>query len=84
MVECVRIPMATISVIVVIAIVISITMTMTMTAYTHTAKAELNIDQMIKKDHDLANAFRGLPQNCEKNSTRSGNSASSSMSLQCK
>ena len=82
MVECVRIPMATISVIVVIAIVISITMTMT--AYTHTAKAELNIDQMIKKDHDLANAFRGLPENCEKNSTRSGNSASSSMSLQCK
>ena len=74
--------MVTINVIVVIAIVISITMTMT--AYTHTAKAELNIDQMIKKDHDLANAFRGLPENCEKNSTRSGNSASSSMSLQCK
>ena len=27
---------------------------MTMTAYTHTARAELNIDQMIKKNHDMA------------------------------
>lgn len=74
--------MAAITVIVVTAIVISITMAMT--AYIHTAKAELNIDQMIKKDHDLANAFRGLPENCEQNSTGSGNSASSSMSVQCK
>ena len=64
---CVRIPMVTITVIVVIAIVISITMTMT--AYTHTAKAELNIDQLIKKDHDMANAIRGLPENCERNAT---------------
>jgi hypothetical protein len=74
--------MVTITVIVVIAIVISVTMTMT--AYIHTAKAELNIDQMIKKDHDMANAIRGLPENCEKNSTGSGSSASSSMSVQCK
>jgi hypothetical protein len=82
MVECVRIPMATISVIVVIAIVISITMTMT--AYTHTAKAELNIDQMIKKNHDMANAIRGIPENCAKNTTGSGNSPSFSMNVQCK
>ena len=54
--------MVTITVIAVVAIVISITMTMT--AYIHTAKAELNIDQMIKKDHDMANAIRGLPENC--------------------
>ena len=74
--------MATIIVIVIIAIVISITMTMT--AYTHTAKAELNIDQMIKNNHDLANAIKGIPENCEKNMTGSENSASSSMSLQCK
>jgi hypothetical protein len=82
MVECVRFPMVTITVIVVIAIVISITMTMT--AYTNTAKAELNIDQMIKKDHDMANAIRGIPENCEQNMTGSGNSPSSSMSVQCK
>jgi len=74
--------MVTITVIVVIAIVISITMTMT--AYTNTAKAELNIDQMIKKDHDMANAIRGIPENCEQNMTGSGNSPSSSMSVQCK
>ena len=74
--------MVTITVVFVLAIVISITMTMT--AYIHTAKAELNIDQLIKKDHDLANAIRGIPENCEKNSTGSENSASSSMSLQCK
>ena len=74
--------MATITVIVVIAIVISITMTMT--AYIHTAKAELKIDQMIKKNHDMANAIRGIPENCEKNMTGSANSASSSMSVQCK
>jgi hypothetical protein len=74
--------MVTITVIVVTAIVISITMAMT--AYIYTAKAELNIDQMIKKDHDLANAIRGLPENCEQNMTGSGNSASSSMSVQCK
>ena len=74
--------MVTITVIIVIAIVISITMTMT--AYIHTAKAELNIDQMIKKDHDMANAIRGIPENCEKNMTGSGNSPSSSMSIQCK
>lgn len=82
MVGCVRFPMVTITVIVVIAIVISITMTMT--AYTNTAKAELNIDQMIKKDHDMANAIRGIPENCEQNMTGSGNSPSSSMSVQCK
>ncbi|HEY7082766.1 MAG TPA: hypothetical protein VH500_23995 [Nitrososphaeraceae archaeon] len=74
--------MVTITVIFVIAIVISITMTMT--AYIHTAKAELNIDQLIKKDQDMANAIRGIPENCEQNSTGSVNSASSSMSLQCK
>ena len=74
--------METITVIVVIAIVISITMAMT--AYIHVANAELNIDQMIKKDHDLANAIRGLPENCEKNSTGSENLESSSMSVQCK
>ena len=74
MVECVRFPMVTITVIVVIAIVISITMTMT--AYTNTAKAELNIDQMIKKNHDMANAIRGIPENCEQNMTGSGNSPS--------
>ena len=55
MVECVRFPMVTITVIVVIAIVISITMTMT--TYTHTAKAELNIEQFIKNNNDLANAI---------------------------
>ena len=82
MVGCVRFPMVTITVIVVIAIVISITMTMT--AYTNTAKAELNIDQMIKKNHDMANAIRGIPENCEQNMTGSGNSPSSSMSVQCK
>ena len=74
--------MVTITVIAVAAIVISITIAMT--AYIHTAKAELNIDQMIKKDHDLANAIRGVPENCEQNMTGSGNSASSSTSLQCK
>jgi hypothetical protein len=74
--------MVTITVIVVLAIVISITMAMT--AYIHTAKAEPNIDQMIKKNRDLANAIRGVPENCEQNSTGSRNSASSSMSLQCK
>jgi hypothetical protein len=74
--------MVTISVIVVIAIVISITMAMTV--YVHTAKAELNIDQMIKKDRDMANAISGIPENCEQNSTGSKNSASSSTSLQCK
>lgn len=74
--------MVSITVVVVIAIVISITMTMIV--YTHTANAELNIDQMIKKNHDLANAIRGVPENCEQNMTGSGNSASSSMSLQCK
>ena len=74
--------MATITVIIVIAIVISITMTMT--AYTHIAKAELNIDQMIKKNHEMANAIRGIPENCAKNTTGFGNSPSSSMSVQCK
>jgi hypothetical protein len=52
-----------------------ISITMAMTAYTYTAKAELNIDQMIKKDHDLANAIRGLPENCEQDMTGSGNVA---------
>ena len=80
--ECVKFPMVTITVIVVIAIVISITMTMT--AYIHTAKAELNIEQLIKKDHDMAIAIRGLPENCEQNMTRYGNSPSSSMGVQCK
>jgi hypothetical protein len=80
MVKYVRIHMVSITVIVIMAIVIS----MTMIAYTHTAKAELNVDQMIKKNHDMANAIRGVPENCEQNSTGSGNSASSSMSLQCK
>jgi hypothetical protein len=74
--------MATISVIVLIAIVISIIMTMTV--YTHTAKAELNIDQMIKKNRDMADAIRGIPENCAENTTGSGNSPSSSMSVQCK
>ena len=60
--------MVTITVIVVIAIVISITMTMT--TYTHTAKAELNIDQMIKKNHDMANAIRGIPENCARKHDR--------------
>jgi hypothetical protein len=74
--------MTTINVIVVIAIVISITMIMT--AYTHTAKAELNIDQMIKENRDMANAIRDIPENCAENTTGSGNSPSSSMSVQCK
>ena len=69
--ECVRIPMATSSVIVVIAIVITITMTMTV--YTHTAKVELNIDQMIKKNHDIADAIRSIPENSAENTTGSGN-----------
>ena len=69
--ECVRIPMATSSVIVVIAIVITITMTMTV--YTHTAKVELNIDQMNKKNHDIADAIRSIPENSAENTTGSGN-----------
>ena len=69
--ECVRIPIATSSVTVVIAIVITITMTMTV--YTHTAKVELNIDQMIKKNHDIADAIRSIPENCTENTTGSGN-----------
>jgi hypothetical protein len=32
----------------------------------------------------LANAIRGVPENCEQNMTGSENSGSSSMSLQCK
>lgn len=63
--------MATSSVIVVIAIVNTITMTMTV--YTHTAKVELNIDQMIKKNHDIADAIRSIPENSAKNTTGSGN-----------
>jgi len=55
-----------------------------MITYIHTAKAELNIDQMIKKGHDMTNAIRGLPENCEQNMTGSGSSTSSSMSVQCK
>jgi hypothetical protein len=70
-VECVRIPIATSNVIVVIAIVITITMTMTV--YTHTAKVELNIDQMIKKNHDIADAIRSIPENSAENTTGSGN-----------
>jgi hypothetical protein len=70
-VECVRIPIATSSVIVVIAIVITITMTMTV--YTHTAKVELNIDQMIKKNHGIADAIRSIPENSAENTTGSGN-----------
>ena len=66
--------MATITVIVVTAIVISF----------HTAKAELNIDKIIKKNHDLANAIRGIPENCAENTTGSGNSPSVSMNVQCK
>ena len=69
--ECVRIPIATSNVIVVIAIVITITMTMTV--YTHTAKVELNIDQMIKKNHDIADAIRSIPENSAENTTGSGN-----------
>lgn len=49
-----------------------------------TAKAELDIDQMIKKGHDMANAISGLPENCEKNQTGSGSSTSFSMNVQCK
>jgi len=74
--------MTTISVIVLIAIVISIIMTMTV--YTHLAKAELNINQMIKKNHDMADAIRSIPENCAENKTGSGNPPSSSMSVQCK
>jgi hypothetical protein len=70
-VECVRIPIATSSVTVVIAVVITITMTMTV--YTHTAKVELNIDQMIKKNHDIADAIRSIPENSAENTTGSGN-----------
>ena len=44
--------------------------------YTHTAKAELNIDQMIKKNRDMADAIRGIPENCAENTTGSGNSPS--------
>jgi hypothetical protein len=63
--------MATSSVIVVIAIIITITMTMT--GYTHTAKVEPNIDQMIKKNHDIVDAIRSIPENSAENTTGSGN-----------
>jgi hypothetical protein len=49
--------MITITIVVVTAIVFSLTLAMI--PFTHTAKADLNIDQMIKKNHDLANAIRG-------------------------
>jgi hypothetical protein len=50
-----------------------ITITMTMTGYTHTAKVEPNIDQMIKKNHDIADAIRSIPENSAENTTGSGN-----------
>jgi hypothetical protein len=44
-----------------------------MTVYTHTAKVELNIDQMIKKNHGIADAIRSIPENSAENTTGSGN-----------